>query len=510
MQKSKKYYKKLVSMIIVLCVLMISPKVLQAGKKDVIKKHYDDVVKTLLLEKDYEACLEKLDKGVKKVYGGSRDTVLYLLDKGFVLHLGGKYNESVQNLSLAEQKIEEKFTKRISQEAQSYLINDFSLDYPGEDYEDVFVNVLNALNYMKLNNLDAFGVEVRKVNAKLNGIKAKYELKDVPSSVTSFPLANFLSMIMYFSDGKIDEASIDRENVLGVLANKGREYKFLSGILDSPEGGKVPLWIVSMGGWGPAKAADVYVTFLGSDGSLNIYKLIYESEDDASRLLATISGPNAIMSSSDFQMILSIPAFENILNSAVDVLGQTNSKVAENANKIKEFILGMIREPLYFSIPKVVDRNNGLITKVEVSVDGGQPIQLGLIEDFSEKAIEVFNLKKRWAVSKAVLRVILQRGVTQYFKQLAAQKAGPLGGKVAGTAAVSLANILAEADVRCFRFMPALAFGGRVDVTPGRHRVVMRYISQDGNEVGREEMNVVANEKGLNLLSSIYLPPTLQ
>ncbi|MDR3173753.1 MAG: hypothetical protein LBU19_05855, partial [Treponema sp.] len=119
----------------------------------------------------YEKSAETLEKNRRKLYGG--DTILYYLDKGMLTHYAGLYEESSGLLQAGDRAIEEA-AKSILQTAGTYLLNDTVQDYPGEDYEDIYVNSFNALNYYHRGDLEEALVEIRRMNNKIRNLADKY------------------------------------------------------------------------------------------------------------------------------------------------------------------------------------------------------------------------------------------------------------------------------------------------------------------------------------------------
>lgn len=126
-----------------------------------LKKHYAKTDKAILKNNYLEAAAlveAEKDNSYKK-----RDRVLYYLNLGMLYHFAGMYEKSNKLLTIAEYAIEELFTKSISKAATSLLLNDTVLDYSGEDYEDIYINVFKALNYLSLESFDEAFVEVRRI-----------------------------------------------------------------------------------------------------------------------------------------------------------------------------------------------------------------------------------------------------------------------------------------------------------------------------------------------------------
>ena len=129
---------------------------------------------TDLVNSNFDAAAVKLAKAKDAGEYKEKDRVLYYLDNGSVLHYADEYVESNILLEDADQSMEELFTKSISNIATSYLLNDNALDYYGEVYENLYVNIFKALNYLKLNKFNDAYVEIKRVNDKLNELNIKY------------------------------------------------------------------------------------------------------------------------------------------------------------------------------------------------------------------------------------------------------------------------------------------------------------------------------------------------
>ena len=70
-------------------------------------------------------------------------------------------------LNKAEQRAKELYTKSISKGIKAAFTSDAATDYAGEDYENVLLNVVKALDFLALGNKAGALVEARKINEKL-------------------------------------------------------------------------------------------------------------------------------------------------------------------------------------------------------------------------------------------------------------------------------------------------------------------------------------------------------
>ena len=136
---------------------------------------------------------------------GERNAVLYYLDRGLTLHLAGRYAESNAVLAQAEARIDTLYTKSITTGVSSLFTNDTLLPYEGEDFEKVQLNLIAALNYVYLGQLDEALVEARKVDLKLTAYDNQYAAKPVYKEDA---FARYLSGILYETRGELNDAFI--------------------------------------------------------------------------------------------------------------------------------------------------------------------------------------------------------------------------------------------------------------------------------------------------------------
>jgi hypothetical protein len=191
--------------------------------------------------------VEVLEENSKKIYR-EKDQVLYYLDKGMLSHYAEDWSGSSALLQQGERAIEENFAVSVTQEIGVYLINDTSREYDGEDYEDVYLNVFNALNYYHRSkngevDFDEALVEIRRMNNKLKNLSVKYgviisglqkaalesnaeipENPETPREFSNSALARYLGMLFYRGEGAMDDARIDRDGLRLAFADYPHIY----------------------------------------------------------------------------------------------------------------------------------------------------------------------------------------------------------------------------------------------------------------------------------------------
>ena len=116
--------------------------------------------------------LSELEKNKNKLYT-AKDNVLYYMDSGMLSYYEGDYLESIDKLSKAEQLIDEYYTKSITQNIASFLANDTVIEYPGEDYEDIYLNLIKAIAYYKAGKWEEGFHELNAYRRKANSHKRR-------------------------------------------------------------------------------------------------------------------------------------------------------------------------------------------------------------------------------------------------------------------------------------------------------------------------------------------------
>lgn len=130
-------------------------------------------IDALLISNNYGQALDILEQD-KNSYRANNE-LLYFLDKGMLEHLNRDYTRSIETFAKAQQKFDELYTESLTKIAATWVFNDYSAPYHGEDFEHVFINVFQALNYLMLGKYEDAIVEARDVDSKLNAINVQYK-----------------------------------------------------------------------------------------------------------------------------------------------------------------------------------------------------------------------------------------------------------------------------------------------------------------------------------------------
>ena len=410
----------------------------------------------------------------------NRDQVLYYLDSGMLYFYARDYQASIRRFQEAERLIEELFTRSVSQIAATFLLNDNAQDYSGEDFEDIYLNVFNAVSYLRLDDIEGAFVEVRRINNKLNLLEDKYQglaaqYSQVENAAVAFEagesrfynsaLARYLSLLMYRAEGDYDGARIDWQEMQEAFARQGNLYDFPipfdASIIQPVDHAR--LSVLAFTGEAPVKRAETLYVVTFDDR----VEIIYADEGD--------------------QGVLIPEGYASFYYPGID-----------GGYRFK------------FQLPRMVMRGSD-VERIRVVADGRPVGDLGLLEDMQQVALDTFQVREPIIFLKTVTRTIIkgiaaQRGKEQL--QEAGAASGTLLGEVAGLLGSVAADVAVDAseqaDLRVSRYFPAFAYAGEWEVPPGTHNVAIEYYGS-GGLLRVEEVGPVTVEAGeLNLVTSFH------
>lgn len=428
--------------------------------------NYDfTAIDVALNDGEYEAVHRVVTADSKKIYS-SHDQVLQSLDLGVLSHYAGEYQRSNQELTQAERKIEEYYAKSISQSISSYLVNDTVVDYDGEIFEDIYLNILMALNYIHLGNIEDAFVEIRRFDNKLKVASAKYSDKiaaanqentsngeesvAVPKmNFHNSALARYLSMILYRSRGQLDSANVDMKYLDSAFASQPTLYNFakptsIQQELEVPQGmGRVN--IIAFTGKSPRK--EEVVLRLYSDVGGFYYKIAFPEMMRYGSVISSIQ-------------VSAIPAGEIMAGQAVQT-PQSETTVS--------------MEPL---------------------------------ESISNIAVDTFEQHKTLIYLRAILRSIGKSASSTAWGVMAEKSSDSNMGilfSILELASVVSTEATERADIRVARYLPSLAWVSGMNLEPGDYILNIEYKNGAGAQVALEQKHITVTATGLNLVEAVCL-----
>jgi hypothetical protein len=456
-----------------------------ATRSDVYKK-----IDGPIGNESYDQALEAIadgQEGEKPVYP-EKNLILYYLDKGIVEHYAGKYDESAADLEEAERLIEEAYTKSISAEVASFIANDNTKDYAGEDYEDIYTNVFSALNYYHNGDIEGAGIEIRQMTEKFVRLEDKYAAEEnkakealenataelppgKPVQVSDSALGRYLSAIIYRSLGQVDSARIDIEAIGTAYAKSPNVYS-----------NSVPAWIQDELSVPVDRARLNILAFAGLSP-------VKEEE--------IVGRP-----------ILSIPSIPSIpippLLDGFRYATYPPSYVKKLAKEGYTFDTGNDSVGLLLHLPSLSPRPS-IIDRIEADI-GGTKVTLDLLEDMGAVMAETFNARLKSIQTKTYIRTLLKALALEAAAVAAEAKKQPVKAiELAAMGGMAAFDKTEAADTRSSRYFPGKAYVGGLTLNPGTYNVTINYYSGSRLVYSVEKPGVQVAAGKLNLVEAVSL-----
>ena len=410
---------------------------------------------------DYLTAVEEIKRGQERTVAiySEKNAIQLFLDKGLLEHYSKNYEDSSEDLQNAERLIEEAYTKSISEGFMSYIINDNVKEYPGEDFEDIYINVFNALNYFHRGNYEGALVEIRKLSlsgGKLDMLGRKYEYID--------PIT-----------GRGLNEMVKRE----------------TGISQMPE-------TRSANFSNSALARYLGALFYQAVGNVDSARIEFDQVERAFRTNSNIYShpiPNTV------QQTRSTPIEETRLN----IISFTGLSPIKEEAIILQYL--PFRHPVLqvamFRLPELVSRSNQ-ITRIEVIVEGAGKFDLELLEDIGAVIRETFLTRYSNILTKTYIRTIIKYAVADVVAMETARQKDNISGLLIALAARAGMDVSEGADIRMSRYLPDKAHIGGINLDPGEYSVIINYYN-GGRLISAELREITVKTGSLNLLQTVKL-----
>ncbi|MGB5105882.1 MAG: hypothetical protein WBP29_02930 [Candidatus Zixiibacteriota bacterium] len=438
-------------------------------------KFYEPIQESLRAG-NYDVAVAKIEKAFAEGKYAEKDRFLYYLDAGLAYHYADSFAVSADLLNQAEIAADELFTKSISRAAASLLLNDNVLEYAGEDHEALYTNLFKALDYIELGrNEDAF-VEIRRANLKLQNLEQKYfdaaqtfrsaaksdsTQADLPYDIQPLRFSNsafarYLSMHMYATATKFDDARIDYELLHEAFKTQPQIYDFRAPEIKYACRDKAILSIVAMTGTSPVKN-DLKLR-IRTDKQLDLVQVMYDG---------------AAASSAEYGHFLLPISEDYYFKFAIPVMSPGQSEVAA----------------------------------IRVTADGRPIGELQLIENVNRVAAEVFEPKKTLTYVRTVARAVVKGLAAHKLKEDIDEKNDDALGSWLLRATVDVgADVLENADLRCSRLLPSYIYVADFELEPGAYDIEVEFANREGEIIDSYRMQKFPVAKSaLNLFRVVSL-----
>ena len=391
---------------------------------------------------------------------GEKSLVLYGMDRGMTLQLAGDYQQSNAVLERADDEVDRLYTRRIRTETLAFLTNDTALPYEGDPYEQVLINVLKALNYVRLGQWQEALVEARRIDHRLNVLSDRTKEKN---AYRDDGFARYLSGILYESTGDVNNAFIAYRNAYEIF-----EATSAWSHMAVPSQLRVDL----------LRTAEA----LHFTQDLATYQQAFpETKWETSQALQSLAqvvvisynGRAPRKEDQFLDLPISLDALQLVLlNRGASQSNHPSQLAADsvlyglNGHVVRVAVPRLVRQKTQVPIDTVsLIPENG--TRVTVNTELAQNVTALAEKALSERMAGI-TVK---ALARAATKFALAEGTTREAEKAAGKDAGPWVGLLVGLMTKGLAVASEEADKRSWQTLPDEIHLARVWVPAGRYQV---------------------------------------
>jgi hypothetical protein len=422
-------------------------------------------IRTALIEDDYDRALEAVEEIDK-----SNSELLYLYEKGLILHGRGDFAGSSEAFAQSELVLENLYTKSITREAAALAVSETIAQYRGDAFEAVFVNYYQILNYLGMGDVEGALVECRRVNRKLQMLKDGGE-----TYFENDPFMQYLTGIVYDLGGERDDAGVS--------------YRVAAELYDSGE---------------YAPVTPLPPSFF-CDAAENAYRRGDREEWGAylerapcatgadTGYVSVLLECGQVVRKREASVVL--PIFEN--DHWTDNERFAHEMAArrgvhyDRQVKVKYWL--KVALPVLEPMPP---RYAGAVVRAQ-RLDGphAQETRAVMVSNVDAFAEQAFREKESTMFVRAIVRAIVK-----YLAQQGADKQDEGFG-----ALVNILNIVTEtADTRSWSTLPRTVLLARLDLPAGRYRVEADLLGPDGHSVGSVTFDDVGVRAGTHVIRSAH------
>ncbi len=125
--------------------------------------------------------------------------VMENMNVGALRYIIGDYAASNEALEVAKLRVEELYSTSITEQAGATVINDETISFQGDRFEQVFIHLYMALNFINLGQLDSARVEI---------LQAQVKMKEWGEPEDETPFMHYFSGIIFEMLGETDSATV--------------------------------------------------------------------------------------------------------------------------------------------------------------------------------------------------------------------------------------------------------------------------------------------------------------
>jgi len=141
--------------------------------------------------------------------------VMENMNVGLLRRLNKDYKGSNEAFEIAKQKINELYTSSISEQVGAVVINDESISFQGDRFEQILLHLYMASNYLSLGELDSSRVEL---------LQSQVMMDEWGEPKDEIPFMRYFSGIMFEMLGEEDTATVSYRKAVDTYTNTKEKH----------------------------------------------------------------------------------------------------------------------------------------------------------------------------------------------------------------------------------------------------------------------------------------------
>jgi len=409
----------------------------------------------------YDDALNKLEKTKS---GSSK--LLYLLERGMILHYAGRYEESNDTFEEAEILSEDLYTKSVSKEIGAFLTSDNTIPYEGEKFERALIHYYRAFNYINLELPDDALVECRKVSFLLQRYLDESEGKSSAYSDDAF--MHYLAGILFQWQGEINDAFISYRKAEESYERYEKEYG-----IPQPASLKSDLLRAASA----LRFEEEYDYYLKKYGD----SYVKPETDEETGELILIHESGFAPNKNAIEIVFPILKVDKPGKDVRKYSRELRSRADHHYSDVEIEYMLRVSMPTYES-------TRPRIAYVEVFTSGNQRCPPQQISSEMMEDVEAIAMKNFVEDEPIILLRTIARGVAKYIAFKTAKKeTGEVGGIL-----VNIFNLATEnADTRSWLTLPNSFGMARMSLPPGKYDLRLSFRDENGREVRSADLQGV-------------------
>lgn len=441
------------------------------------------LVRQALLEDNVPGALEEFEK-----LGERKSDLLYLLERGYMFHLAGRWQESNEAFEAAERRFEELYTKSISRQAISLISSDLALPYRSTPFEMQIVQYYRALNYMALGLPDEALVEARKANHILKSYEPGND-----SAIRQDAFIQYVTGLLYESQAEINDAIVSFRESARLYSTQQKEA-----------------------GWSPPRW--VNEDYYAAARHLELYNeldaLLQEDSTVATRATANDRNNLVLFFESGFvpfkePVDITFPVYDSVDDDDDDDDEKDKKKKTKKSRARHNKVAGRyvrdyghdvysyrhdeveLDHILRFSFPELLDAPRQVYS-CELELADGRVLAAVPAMNLAAIARQDFDSRLSGILLKTVARALVKE---------AARKAVKKEDEALGFLFNLATSALEQADTRGWVFLPGQIFMLKAHLDPGPHVLTMRFLDHNDDIVDEKTLDLDMGANGVEFVS---------